>query len=93
MAQTSSKEGAKPLSDTILPKTAPCACTVEKWGMRDDAYPTGKRWVFVLAGALHGGTEGSGAFPRGGAIPWKGAFGMGGGSWFVRGAAGQDGCR
>jgi len=68
-------------------------CAVEKWVMRDDAPPIGKRWAFVLAGALHGGAEGSCAFPRGGAIPRKGAFGVGGGSWFVRGATGQEGCR
>ncbi len=47
----------------------------------------------LLAGALHGGAEGSGAFPGGWAVPRERAFGVGGGSWLVRGATGQDGCR
>ena len=47
----------------------------------------------LLAGALHGGAEGSGAFPGGWAVPRERAFVVGGGSWVVRSASGQDGCR
>ena len=46
-----------------------------------------------LASALHGGAEGSGAFPGGGAVPWKGAFAVGGGLGIIRCAAGEYGCQ